>query len=132
MRRVDIDLTRSSRLRLADPCKSATRKPFLLGNWQARNAHRNAGKLHREHVREIRRWAQREGWGLSVPEQARQLQRWYPGVTQRALENVLINESWYDPTYDRERPDPVWWAVTPVLCLLLILGQQREEERRCA
>lgn len=81
------------------------------------------GKLHIEHVRDIRRWARREGFGVSRAEQARRVQQWYPGISTHALEQVLSNESWRDPAYTPGLPDPEW-HLTPVALLVLLMVRQ--------
>jgi hypothetical protein len=80
-------------------------------------------KLHIEDVKCIRRWAGREGYGLSIAEQARRQHVRYPGLSLHALGEILSNKSWYDANYDRDRPDSEW-AELPVAAILLQMMQQ--------
>ena len=58
-------------------------------------------KLTRYDVEEMRRWVRTDGFGLGLREQARALHACYPDVSVRALYDVVINESWFDASYDR-------------------------------
>lgn len=87
------------------------------------NGRRNAAKIHIDEVREIRRWAVREGWGMTVEAQARVQQLRYPLLSRRALENILDNSTWYDPTYDRHTPDPEWLQLPTAWVLILLIRQ---------
>jgi hypothetical protein len=80
-------------------------------------------KIHLEDVRAMRRWAGREGYGLTITEQARRQHVRYPGLSLHTLGEILSNKSWYDPSYDRERPDPEW-AELPVAAILLQMMHQ--------
>lgn len=64
-------------------------------------------KLTTYAVEDIRTWARTEGFGLSVMEQVSTLQALFPGyaaLSPATLREVLRNESWFDPSYDRETP----------------------------
>lgn len=84
---------------------------------------RRSGKIHKADVQEIRRWAVREGFGMSCAAQARAMQRRYPGLAFRTLEQILSNTSWHDPTYDRQTPHVEWLTLHPALLLLLLIRQ---------
>lgn len=85
------------------------------------NGKRRHAKIHVLDVKEIRKWAGREGWGLTLTEQARQQQVRYPGLSLRALEGILANETWFDPEYDRLRPHPEWTEIPAALVLLILI-----------
>ena len=82
---------------------------------------RRAAKIHVLDVGEIRRWAQRDGFGLSLPVQCAAMQVRYPGLSRRAIEDILTNRSWRDPAYDRETPDAEWGQLPTALVLLMML-----------
>lgn len=80
-----------------------------------------ASKLCAQDVTDIRRWASREGYGLSLVEQARALHaKWYPTLSVYTLTDILANRSWHDPAYDRLTPHPDFGVVSPALVLLLL------------
>lgn len=71
--------------------------------------HRNPGrqKLSKYAVQDIRTWARTEGFGFSPAEQATMLQAQFPGyaaLSATTLKDVLRNQSWADPSYDRDVP----------------------------
>ncbi len=102
---------------------SGTTPTYSLMSRRRFGIHRHA-KLHRLDVVEMRRWARREGYGLSLVDQARVLrERYGPTMSLRAFEDVLSNRAWFDPAFDREQPDPEW-AELPVPVALLILMRQ--------
>lgn len=60
-------------------------------------------------VSAIRRWASREGWGLSRTEQSEALSGPYR-VAPTTLADVLSNRSWFDPDYQPGSPDALFWG----------------------
>lgn len=83
--------------------------------------HCNPGrqKLSKYDVQDIRTWARTEGFGLSAAEQATVLQAQFPGyaaLSATTLKDVLRNQSWADPSYDRDVPlvaaNPAYVAPT--------------------
>ena len=69
-------------------------------------------------VREIRRWSQREGYGLPRYRQIEQLRRSYP-VSYQALDDILGNRSWNDATYEPGAPDLAFFAGQDVTQFVL-------------
>lgn len=87
------------------------------------NGRRRFSKIHIDDVREIRKWAVREGWGMTIVDQARVQQLRYPGLSLGALHNILSNATWHDPAYDRDTPHEEW-ATLPVALVLILLIRQ--------
>lgn len=110
-------------MNLDEPPRSSTHGAPKYSFGKTQNGRVRGGKIHRADVREMRRWAVREGFGMSAAAQARALQLRYPGLSTRTIEQILGNASWYDPTYDREQPHPEWAEIPTALALLLILRQ---------
>jgi hypothetical protein len=74
-------------------------------------AKRGTGRVHRSRltrydVEQIRKWAKGPGFGLTFAEQTRQLRAMaqYNTMAPESLKDVLNNDSWYDPNYDRGSP----------------------------
>lgn len=91
-------------------------------------------KLTRAEVDSIRRWACTTGFGLTVTTQARLLAAMYPGISPKTLAQILRNEAWHDPDFDRTRPvvlasDPHWILHCPrwVLALVLLCQTYRSQ-----
>jgi len=87
-------------------------------------------KLRREDVTEIRRWVRTEGYGLRIYEQVASLRATrYPDMSIDALYEVVTNQSWFDPDYDRTVPECLvelgLWAsllsISPSWVMILIL-----------
>lgn len=76
------------------------------------------GKLHWDMVKDIRRWAGRQGVGLTVNEQARVLQLDYP-LTTGSLREILLNLSYHDPNYTPGQFDEKFWGQQSLATLLL-------------
>lgn len=88
---------------------------------------RNA-KLHRLEVKDIRTWVTSEGAGLPRAVQIEMLQARYPGLAERTLVDVVLNRSWFDPSYDPNaiaEPDSTvvatWLLQAPWLLHLILL-----------
>jgi hypothetical protein len=107
---------------VSPPPRSTTEGAPRYSFRKPRNTNTSAGKLHRADVNDVRRWATRDGYGMSVAAQARYLQATrFPLLHTMTLEDILQNRSFYDPAYDRETPHPDWGAVPTALLLLLVL-----------
>ncbi len=96
------------------------------GRNQQRRGKNASAKLTQAEVAEIRRWAGSTGMGLGVTAQARVLAAMYPGVSVETLRQILRNEAWHDPDYDRTRPvvvasNPRWLLHCPQWLLALVL-----------
>ena len=84
------------------------------------------GRLSWALVREIRRWASRDGYGLSQTAQVARLQASYP-ISVDALRDVLVNGAWYDPMYHPGEPDRDYFNGLPLS--QLVLWEMRRWER---
>lgn len=87
------------------------------------NGRVRTSKIHGDDVREFRRWVVREGYGLTVSEQAREMMRRYPGLGYSTATEIIGNRTWIDPSYDREQPHAEWGEIPTALLLLLMLRQ---------
>jgi hypothetical protein len=65
--------------------------------------HKGSARLTKQDVEEIRRWARAEGFLLGTWEQARVMAAAF-GVSQATARDVIVNQSFYDPSYDRTVP----------------------------
>lgn len=77
-------------------------------------------RLSRAQVNQARAWAIGEGWGLSRRDQARVLAP-VLGVSLPTIKDVLDNQSWFDPAYHPDVPNPNVWANLPLSAVLLRL-----------
>lgn len=64
-----------------------------------------ARKLALPEVRDMRRWARTDGFGLPIMLQAECLAAQY-FIRRQTARDILANEAWHDPTFDRETPLP--------------------------
>ncbi len=63
--------------------------------------HRRVGRRFTKYdVENMRQWARREGYGLSLHSQAKFLAAEW-GCSVVTTREILANETWYDATYDR-------------------------------
>ena len=69
-------------------------------------------------VREIRRWSQREGYGLPRYRQIEHLRRSYP-VSYQALDDILGNRSWHETSYEPGTPDHAFFHGQELTQLVL-------------
>jgi hypothetical protein len=97
-----------------------------FGQWRTR-CRTKGGKLDAHLVREFRRYAQQEGFGLMKAEQIRHLQQstYGFGLSYCALSDILVNLSWYDPAYTPGEPDATYWEGQgrPDLLALRVLAR---------
>jgi hypothetical protein len=73
-------------------------------------SYRGAAKLTIEEVRAMRRWAAREGFGLTLPQQCNELHSLYPHLKLGSFPEILKNATWFDPSYTPGEPDRDWWG----------------------
>jgi hypothetical protein len=82
------------------------------------------GNQHRTDIDEIRLWARRFGYGLPLKDQVVLLQAGrYSGMSCSALEQILMNQTWFDPKFDRMEPDAVYFDLPLALLLLHVIAQ---------
>lgn len=81
------------------------------------------GKLCWAMVKDIRRFAQQEGFTLSKMEQARVMQKSYP-ISTDALLAILRNEAYYDPTYTPQKPDTEFWGQRTLAQVLVVVASR--------
>jgi len=76
-------------------------------------------------VRWARAWACGDGWGRPRIDQAAFLSQRLR-VSPKTIIELLKNQSWYDPAYVPDQPDPaVWGALSPTVVMLRLLGSVR-------
>jgi hypothetical protein len=101
-------------------------------------ARTNVGKrkLTRWEVAEIRRWARTAGFGIPLMTQVEQLRaEGYQHLGVRTVQDVLTNQSWYDPTYTPGEPLLVpesqtgtagaSWLLVMLIVLQSLMGSRR-------
>jgi hypothetical protein len=74
-------------------------------------------------VVQIRKWVRTEGYGLGVDHLVRALhvKPQYNSVAFETLRNVVNNDSWYDPAYDRTVPLHIPADASPSFLTWLLL-----------
>jgi len=95
-----------------------------------------SAKLTLGDVIAIRRWAMREGFGLTRRRQARVLNETYPHVTQKTLLGVLANETWRDQAYMPGSCDEAFWGqhtlqTAVFVCMSTVLATSDGKAQAC-
>ena len=104
--------------------RQAIPEGFLFGRMASRSK-TTTRKLSKWDIADIRRWVRTDGYGLTPTQQAAALQAAeFPLINTRTLYDVILNASWYDPTYDPAIPlnlptnlPPEWlgWVLSLIL-----------------
>ena len=72
-------------------------------------------------VQWARAWACGDGWGRTRIDQAAFLSRQLR-VSPKTIVDLLKNQSWYDPAYTPDEPDPaVWGGLSPAVAMLRLM-----------
>jgi hypothetical protein len=79
-------------------------------------------KLTLQNVQWARAWACGEGWGRPRHAQAAFLSQRLR-VAPVTIIDMLKNQSWYDPAYTPDQPDPaVWGGLSPTVAMLRLMS----------
>jgi hypothetical protein len=71
-------------------------------------------RLSRWDTEQIRKWVCAEGFGMTIGDQIKHFRtKGYPEIGECTLRDVILNNSWYDPNYDRTVPTHIPADASP-------------------